>query len=117
MHYSIGNEGLILLIQVQGGLSKPEILACWEAIKAHPEYPRATGALVLFDAVWWETSGDELGDLAKRADELRPIRWAFVTDEDLSYGMVRRFATQVEGADRFAVFRDEDIARKWLDRQ
>jgi hypothetical protein len=115
MQYSVAGKDQLLEISVQEGLTKADILAIWDAIKAHPVYKHATAGLVLFDEnTRWNLSGREISELSREVRRLKPLHWAFVAPDPLSYGMTRMFSAQAEGEGIYQTFDDEAAARDWL---
>jgi len=115
MHYSIGGEGKLLKIELGDGLTKEKILALWDAVENSPLYPEATSVLVTFaPIVKWHVSNVEMLSLAKRAQRFKPMRWAIVATDAMSFGMSRMFASQVEDESTYFVCSDVKTARDWL---
>jgi len=115
MHYHVSGKGHLLEITVDDGVTKQEVLKSWQAIAAHPAYPQAVAGLVIFAKdMKWNLSGQEMSELGREVSRLKPLYWAFVAPEPLSYGMSRMFATQAEGGGTYQIFDNEPAARKWL---
>lgn len=115
MHYHVTGERQLLEITVSDGLTKEEVFDSWAAIAAHSIYRQATGALVIFSRdVKWQVSGQEMSQLGREVRRLKPLHWAFVTYDPLSYGMTRMFAAMAEGGGTYRTFDNEAEARKWL---
>jgi hypothetical protein len=115
MRYSLSSEDRLLKVQVEDTLTKRDILDLWEAIEAYPPYQTAAAGLVhLGYRLKWDISGDEIADLAKRAVRLRPIPYAFVVRDAVSFGMVRMFAAYAQGGGTYYPFEIEDSGREWL---
>ncbi|WP_131989885.1 hypothetical protein [Chthoniobacter flavus] len=115
MHYHVSGKGRLLEITVDDGVTKQDVLASWRAIAAHPAYAKAVAGLVIFSKdMKWELSGHEMSELGHEVSRLKPLHWAFVAPEPLSYGMSRMFATQAEGGGTYQIFDNEPTARKWL---
>ena len=102
-------------ITVGDGLTKGDVLKSWDAIASHPAYPNATGGLVIFGRdTKWHVSGSEVSELGRQVRKLKPLHWAFVAPDPLSFGMARMFASQAEGGGVYQTFHNEGAARKWL---
>jgi hypothetical protein len=115
MQYSVAGNDHLLEVIVHDGLTKDNILAIWDAIEAHPVYKEATAGLVLFGRdMQWHISGREMSELSKEVRKLKPLHWAFVAHDPLSYGMTRMFAAQAEGDGVYQTFDNEAAARDWL---
>lgn len=115
MHYHVSGEHQLLEITVGDGLTKEEVFHSWDAIAAHPIYPQATAGLVLFGRdMKWDVTGREMSEMSRRVQRLKPLKWAFVTRDPLSYGMTRMFGALAEGGGTYRTFDNEAEARKWL---
>ena len=102
-------------VSVEGGLTKEDVLAVWEAIMAHPVYEQAVAGLVFFDReMKWHLSANEMGELGREVLKLKPLHWAFIAPDALSFGMTRMFSAQAEGEGTYHTFDSEVAARKWL---
>jgi hypothetical protein len=115
MHYSLSGEGRLLKVQVADRLTKAEILDLWDRIEAHPAYLTAAAGLVrLAYRIKWDLTGEDITDLAKMVIKLRPLPWAFVAQDPLSFGMIRMFAGHARGEGKYCPFDSEDSGREWL---
>jgi hypothetical protein len=115
MNYTLTGEGQLLEIKVSDGLTKKQILEVWDAIEAHPIYAQAAAGLVIFDReTKWTVSGQDIAELGRTVRRLRPLRWAFVALDPLSFGMTRMFSSHAEGDGEYQTFDSEDSAREWL---
>jgi hypothetical protein len=47
-------------------------------------------------------------------ERFRPVRWAFITQEDQSFGLVEAFTSTQRGPATMRVFKDESAALAWL---
>lgn len=115
MNFSVGGAGRLLMVEIGDGLTKAHILTLWDAVQSHPVYAEATSVLVLLKpGVQWRISNLELMDLARLNRRFKPMRWAIVAPDPLSFGMSRMFATQVDDESAFYVCSTEKAAREWL---
>jgi hypothetical protein len=115
MNLTLSGEGQLLEIKVGDGLTKKEILEAWDAIEAHPIYAQAVAGLVIFGRdTKWTVSGSDIAELGRTVRRLRPLRWAFVAQDPLSFGMTRMFSAHAEGEGEYQTFDSEDSAREWL---
>ena len=116
MHYHVAGKGRLLEVTVEDGLTKEEVLEAWKAIAAHPVYADAEAGLVIFGrGLKWHLSGQEMSELGHEVTRLlKPLRWAFVAPDALTFGMTRMFAAQAEGEGTYHTFDNEAAARKWL---
>lgn len=101
----------VLEITLGGTVTKNEILELWQLLVAYAHFP---GALVRARECTWETPAAAIQELAWKAERLPPIRWAFIADDAVSFGMFRMFSTLAEKKGIFQVFRTEESARAWL---
>jgi hypothetical protein len=62
----------------------------------------------------WDLTQEEARRLGADVQRLRPLRWAIVSPDLLSFGMSRMLATLAEGAGTYHIFDCEETARKWL---
>jgi hypothetical protein len=111
MHTLLIERENILDIVLDGALTKPEILALWQHLNS---YQHLNGALVRVPSGWWEITGNDVHDLAQRAGQLPPIRWALFAEDAVSFGMFRMFSTLAENKGLFRVFLEEEAARAWV---
>ncbi|HEY3901132.1 MAG TPA: STAS/SEC14 domain-containing protein [Chthoniobacter sp.] len=115
MYYTLSGEGQLLEITVGDGLTKKQILEVWDAIEAHPIYHQAVAGLVVFGRdTTWTVSGSDMAELGRTVRRLRPLHWAFVAQDPLSFGMTRMFASHAEGDGEYQTFDSENSAREWL---
>jgi hypothetical protein len=117
MPISLTGNGQVFQIHASESITKAEVLNLWDDIERHPIYPQATAALTYIPSqIQWKISGDEISDLARKIPRLKPMRWALVTGDALSFGMVRMFALQAQGDGIYEPFKDEASARDWLEK-
>lgn len=116
MHYHVAGKGQLLEVTVEDGLTKEDVLEAWGAIAAHPVYPQAVAGLVIFGrGMKWHLSASEVADLGTEVTRrLKPLHWAFVAPDALTFGMTRMFAAQAEGEGTYQTFDNEAAAREWL---
>lgn len=116
MHYEVAGKGRLLELTVGDGITKEEVLESWRAIAAHSVYPQAVAGLVIFTRdMKWHLSAREMTELGRAVmTRLKPLHWAFVAPDALTFGMTRMFATQAEGGGTYQIFDNEPAARKWL---
>jgi hypothetical protein len=116
MIYSISAKGRLLEVRVSGQITRAEIYKCWDKLELHPNYQEATAGMVVFeDSPDWKVTGTEIAMVGKDVARLRPLKWAMVCNDPLSFGMSRMFATFAEGHGTYDVFSTEETARDWLE--
>ena len=116
MHCHVAGKGLLLEVTVRDALTKHEVLEAWEKIAAHPVYEQAVAGLVIFGPeMSWNLSANEMADLGREVvRRLKPLHWAFVAPDALTFGMTRMFASRAEGEGKYQTFDSEVAARHWL---
>lgn len=114
MDYSFAQRGPYFEIRAIGRLTKTEVLAFWDIMEQQPGYAEASGMIVVLHALWWEMSKQEVEELAAMGERFRPVRWAFITQEDQSFGLVEAFTSTQRGPATMRVFKDESAALAWL---
>jgi len=114
LDYSFSTKGHFFLITANGRLTKPEVLAFWDVMEQQPGYATAKGMIVVLHSLWWEMTRQEIGELAGMGERFRPVRWAFVVDEEFSFGLVETFTSALRGAATMRAFKDEVAALRWL---
>jgi hypothetical protein len=112
--YSFAQRGPNFEIRSIGRLTKAEVLAFWDIMEKQPGYAEASGMIVVLHALWWEMTKEEVEELAAMGERFRPVRWAFITHEDLSFGLVEAFTTALCGLATMRVFKEESEALAWL---
>jgi hypothetical protein len=112
--YSFAQRGPYFEIRAIGRLTKAEVLDFWDVMERQPGYAEARGMIVVLHALWWEMNKQEVEELATMGERFRPVRWAFITQEDLSFGLVEAFTSALRGPAMMRVFKDESEAVAWL---
>jgi len=115
MIYSVGGEDHVLEIHIGGAMTKAGILNLWDSVEHHSTYLDATAAFVsLRPGLCWNVEDSEISELANMSRRFKPLRWAIFAPDQLSYGMSRMFAAQVDNEKDYGVFRDDAAAREWI---
>lgn len=115
MDYSIYGSGQLLEVRVSGEITRSEIHECWRGLEACENYAGAVAGLVVFERhPSWRLTGEEITTVAREVVRLRPLKWALVCNDLLSFGMCRMFSAFAEGEGTYDVFSTEETARDWL---